>query len=157
MVDDLIELNKIMSKIHHVCQRYANPILAVLLTILNYQRLQCSMRAHLWMPHNLFLIRYVCTENRGVDVYTTEQPTNGVGYFKALINAQRIPRELRFYLPLLSGYLAEMGAADMDYRMLSHELELHTGGISAGNHEQYQSITIYFGTYDHEGVMLSSV
>jgi len=67
-------------------------------------------------------------------VFLSEQPTNGITYVYALANSKRLPASLRPYLPLFISYLTEMGAGHMDYRDLSHQLDLYTGGISASRH-----------------------
>ncbi len=60
-----------------------------------------------------------------------EQPTNGIGYLTAVVNARRLPLSLRPYLPLWASYWTQFGTRNRNFREFSHQLEL-TGELSAG-------------------------
>uniref|UniRef100_A0A224Z558 Presequence protease, mitochondrial n=1 Tax=Rhipicephalus zambeziensis TaxID=60191 RepID=A0A224Z558_9ACAR len=89
----------------------------------------------------------------GVKVQTTEQATNGVTYFRAVLNASHLPPELKRMLPLLCEVLTKMGTQDKDYRQFSQEVELKTGGLHTSVH-----ISPHPTEHGHfeQGVLLSS-
>eukprot|EP00127_Corallochytrium_limacisporum_P001314 Clim_evm4s51 gene=Clim_evmTU4s51 len=69
-----------------------------------------------------------------VKVNFVEAPTNAVGYFRAVLDASRVPEDLQVYLPLFSGMLTAMGTKETDYEKLSLIAEENTGGLSCGTH-----------------------
>ncbi|XP_037561015.1 presequence protease, mitochondrial-like [Dermacentor silvarum] len=70
----------------------------------------------------------------GVNVQTTEQATNGVTYFRAVLNASHLPPELKRMVPLLCEVVTKMGTQDKDYRQFLQEAELKTGGLHTSVH-----------------------
>lgn len=68
---------------------------------------------------------------RDVSVIVSEQPTNGILYFKGLIDVKGIPDELQQHLPIFCSVLTQLGAAGRDYRELAQTIKHHTGGLSA--------------------------
>lgn len=89
----------------------------------------------------------------GVKVQTTEQATNGVTYFRAVLNASHLPPELKRMVPLLCEVLTKMGTQDKDYRQFSQEVELKTGGLHTSVHISPHPTE--HGRFE-QGVLLSS-
>merc|ERR1719461_590789 len=60
-------------------------------------------------------------------------------YLRGMLDAHCLPEELRPYLPLYTSCLASMGAGDLDYRQLAHQLKLSTGdiGVSASTYNNW--------------------
>ena len=67
-------------------------------------------------------------------VQYSEQPTNEVAYIKMMSFLDAVPEEMKIYVPLFTNVITKMGAGIMDYKELSHQAELHTGGLNAGTH-----------------------
>ncbi|KAL6068398.1 putative Zn-dependent peptidase, insulinase-like [Balamuthia mandrillaris] len=69
--------------------------------------------------------------SRGMEVplLAVPQPTNGLTYFRALLDIHSLPKELTPYVPLFASVFTEMGAGKMDYRQFAQEIETYTGGI----------------------------
>ena len=87
------------------------------------------------------------------DGYISTQPTNGVAFMRALFDTKDVQSD-RFY-PLFLGLLTSMGAGNKyDFRQLETIIDLHTGGLGAGNHlsEGTKSLT----DFASEGLLLSS-
>lgn len=89
----------------------------------------------------------------GVKAQTTEQATNGVTYFRAVLNASHLPPELKRMLPLLCEVLTKMGTQDKDYRQFLQEVELKTGGLHTSVHISPHPTE--HGRFE-QGVLLSS-
>lgn len=89
----------------------------------------------------------------GVNVQTTEQATNGVTYFRAVLNASHLPPDLKRMVPLLCEVLTKMGTQDKDYRQFSQEVELKTGGLHTSVHLSPHPTE--HGRFE-QGVLLSS-
>ncbi|CAG0884626.1 unnamed protein product [Darwinula stevensoni] len=70
----------------------------------------------------------------GVPVQFCCQPTNGVTYFRAVINTRHLSPEELHLLPLFCEVVTKMGAGTWDYKQLDHEIELNTGGLSVCPH-----------------------
>ncbi|KAK6166270.1 hypothetical protein SNE40_023007 [Patella caerulea] len=66
----------------------------------------------------------------GVPVLCSIQPTNEVTYIRMICNINNIPSHLIPYVTLFSSILTQMGAGDYDYKRLSQEIELYTGGLA---------------------------
>ncbi|XP_037077818.1 presequence protease, mitochondrial-like [Pollicipes pollicipes] len=67
----------------------------------------------------------------GVPVQLSEQPTNGVTYFRCVIDTSTVPPYFRPLLPLFSQLLTRMGTQRLDYRQQDQQEQLWTGGLSA--------------------------
>lgn len=89
----------------------------------------------------------------GVNVQTTEQATNGVTYFRAVLNASHLPPQLKRMLPLLCEVATKMGTQDKDYRQFSQQVELKTGGLHTSVHISPHPTEL--GRFE-QGVLLSS-
>eukprot|EP00042_Codosiga_hollandica_P049515 m.576397 g.576397 ORF g.576397 m.576397 type:complete len:1026 (-) comp57899_c0_seq4:23-3100(-) len=63
-------------------------------------------------------------------LYKFDQPTNGVSYFRAIINMNSIPDHLLPYVPLFCSVVTELGAGNLDHKELSQAIRLTTGGLS---------------------------
>ncbi|XP_064457930.1 presequence protease, mitochondrial-like isoform X1 [Ornithodoros turicata] len=86
-------------------------------------------------------------------VQSTVQPTNGVTYFRIVLNASHLPPEMKRMLPLFCEVATKMSTLDKDYRTLSQEAELKTGGLNASVHLVDHPLTP--NTFE-QGVLLSS-
>lgn len=88
----------------------------------------------------------------GVPVQVCPQPTNGVAYFSAVLDAQHVPPSLQPLLPLLCTVLTRMGAGDLDFRAFDQRAELTTGSLNVSPHLQQHT-----DNYNVEkGIVLSS-
>lgn len=66
-----------------------------------------------------------------IPVQLSAQPTNGIVYFRGVLDCHRIlPEELKPTLPLFCSVLTRMGAGNLDYRQMAQRMELKTGGLS---------------------------
>ncbi|KAK3104887.1 hypothetical protein FSP39_012452 [Pinctada imbricata] len=89
----------------------------------------------------------------GVQVQSSEQPTNEVTYIRMISDLSGLTPDLQSYVPLFTEVITEMGAGSMDYRQLSQEAELHTGGLDADTHV----VTMYDNNdLVQQGVVFSS-
>jgi Zn-dependent M16 (insulinase) family peptidase len=59
------------------------------------------------------------------------QPTNGCVYYRAVTNLSSLSLDLYPFLALYTSFLSEMGTKSLNYRDLSHKLDLFTGGLGA--------------------------
>jgi Zn-dependent M16 (insulinase) family peptidase len=71
-----------------------------------------------------------------VPVQVAVQPTNGVSYFRALLDTSAVPADLQPLLPVFASVLTKLGAAHLDFRALDTAAELRTGGLAASMHVQ---------------------
>lgn len=71
------------------------------------------------------------TEFDGIPVQYSAQPTNEVTYIKMVSFLDQVPEEMKLYVPLFTNVITKMGAGIYDYKELSHQIELHTGGLNA--------------------------
>uniref|UniRef100_A0A6B2KXD1 Presequence protease, mitochondrial n=1 Tax=Arcella intermedia TaxID=1963864 RepID=A0A6B2KXD1_9EUKA len=62
------------------------------------------------------------------------QPTNGLTYFRALIDLQDLPPHLLPFVPLFTQIWTNIGSKDMDYRQISQNIEKYAGSFSASNY-----------------------
>jgi len=94
----------------------------------------------------------VYPESDRCEVMWLPQPTNGIVYISLLSSLHRLPAELRPVYPLFRSVFTEMGTRSMDYRELSHRLDLVTGGLSASAmvHSGYNDLSSH-----HEPVVFS--
>ncbi|KAF2361248.1 Peptidase M16C associated [Trinorchestia longiramus] len=72
----------------------------------------------------------------GVPVQASPQSTNGITYFRAVLDVQTLPPDLVPYVPLLCSVLTNMGAGGLDFREFDQQVELTTGGLSVSPHLQ---------------------
>lgn len=82
-----------------------------------------------------------------------EQPTNGIVYFYAILNAAQLTDDLKLHLPLFCNIISKMGAGNRNYKQFDQEVELKTGGLNAQIHlvensKDYRSF--------EQGILLSS-
>ena len=72
------------------------------------------------------------TAQKQIDLYSLEQPTNGIGYVRGLVDLTTdVPESLLRYLPIYTQIFGEMGAGSLSYADLSHDIQMYTGGIAA--------------------------
>ncbi|XP_015602096.1 presequence protease, mitochondrial [Cephus cinctus] len=81
------------------------------------------------------------------------QPTNGVCYYRAIVNTRDISLELKDLVPLFNSIVTKMGTKNYDYRSFDRIIHLKTGGLSLSNHvaEDKNNVLRY-----EEGVFLHS-
>ncbi|KAI0212017.1 Presequence protease, mitochondrial [Lamellibrachia satsuma] len=70
----------------------------------------------------------------GVPVQLCVQPTNRVTYFRAISDMGSLPPHLEPYVPLFCNVVTRMGARSMDYKDLSEQIDLTTGGLGVSTH-----------------------
>lgn len=88
-----------------------------------------------------------------VPVQLTVQPTNGVCYYRGIINTRDLPSKLKDVIPLFNIIAAKMGTQNYDYRTFDQMIQLKTGGLSLNSHivENKNSVLKY-----EEGIFLQS-
>lgn len=72
--------------------------------------------------------------SNGTSVQLCIQPTNGVTYFRAISNIASLPQHLKPYVPLFCGVATKLGAGSRNYKDLSEEIDLKTGGLGVSAH-----------------------
>jgi presequence protease len=77
-------------------------------------------------------IRFDRQDKGSVPLFLFDQPTNGIGYFSAGLQADDIPEDLRSYVSLLTSVLTHIGAAGYGYEEMAERISASTGGIRAG-------------------------
>lgn len=89
----------------------------------------------------------------GVPVQVSIQPTNGISYYRGILNTAELPEELKELIPVFNDVIARMGTKSHDYRSFDRLCNLKTGGLSFGTHvvEKKDSILAY-----EEGIFISS-
>ncbi|XP_011641097.1 presequence protease, mitochondrial [Pogonomyrmex barbatus] len=89
----------------------------------------------------------------GVPLQLSVQPTNGISYYRGILNTQALPNELKQLLPLFNYVIAKMGTQNYDYRSFDQMMQLKTGGLNFMNHiaEHKESELKY-----EEGIFISS-
>ncbi|KAL8565467.1 hypothetical protein ACOMHN_049444 [Nucella lapillus] len=65
----------------------------------------------------------------GVIVQHSKQPTNGVTYLSLVAGLPELPPHLLPLVPLFSSVITSIGAGGQDYRWMSQQQELYTGGM----------------------------
>ncbi|XP_014215981.1 presequence protease, mitochondrial [Copidosoma floridanum] len=76
----------------------------------------------------------VDTQVCNVPVQVAVQPTNGVCYYRGLINTQHLSPDLKNVLPIFNDVVTKMGTQRYDYRDWDKLMQLKTGGLSFSNH-----------------------
>lgn len=92
-------------------------------------------------------------EVSGVPLQLSVQPTNGISYYRGILNTQPLPTELKQLIPLFNYVIAKMGTQNYDYRSFDQMIQLKTGGLNFMNHvaEQKESELKY-----EEGILIDS-
>jgi Zn-dependent M16 (insulinase) family peptidase len=67
----------------------------------------------------------------GISLRWFDQPTNGIGYFLAHLDAENLPEDLRPFVPLFCAALTHMGAAGHTWQEMAERIAAATGGIRA--------------------------
>ncbi|XP_015189441.1 PREDICTED: presequence protease, mitochondrial [Polistes dominula] len=89
----------------------------------------------------------------GVPLQVTVQPTNGISYYRGIINTQRLPQELKDLLPLFTSIIDKMATNNYDYRSFDQMIQLKTGGLNFDTHvAQHKSNVMQY----EEGIMIES-
>ncbi|KAL2889344.1 Mitochondrial presequence protease [Ceratocystis lukuohia] len=70
----------------------------------------------------------------GVPTQWREAPTNGITYFRAIMEVNNLPEELRKLLPLLIECMGRLGTHELSTEQFEDLIKLKTGGISLGYH-----------------------
>lgn len=89
----------------------------------------------------------------GVPLQLSVQPTNGISYYRGILNTQALPSELKQLMPLFNYVIAKMGTQNYDYRSFDQMMQLKTGGLNFMNHiaEDKRSALSY-----EEGILVES-
>ncbi|XP_020291633.1 presequence protease, mitochondrial [Pseudomyrmex gracilis] len=70
----------------------------------------------------------------GVPLQLSIQPTNGISYYRGILNTKALPTELKQLMPLFNYVVAKMGTQNYDYRSFDQLMRLKTGGLHFANH-----------------------
>ncbi|KAJ8679403.1 hypothetical protein QAD02_015190 [Eretmocerus hayati] len=99
--------------------------------------------------------RYVLeeTEVLSVPLQIAVQPTNGVCYYRGVLNTQKLSKDLKSLLPIFNDVVDQMGTKKHDYRSWDQLVQLKTGGLHFSNHVAVRKDDLH--KYE-EGVILSS-
>lgn len=87
-------------------------------------------------------------EIEGIKVLHHDLFTNGIAYIELIFRANDIPMELIPYLGVLKTLLGYMDTKKHSYTKLSNEINIHTGGISAGT-------SLYTDANDNDKYMIT--
>lgn len=92
-------------------------------------------------------------EVSSVPVQVALQPTNGVCYYRGILNTRELANDLKSLLPVFNDVVVKMGTENYDYRSWDRVVQLKTGGLRFCNHvvERKDDPNSY-----EEGIMLSS-
>ncbi|KAK7862667.1 hypothetical protein R5R35_009240 [Gryllus longicercus] len=71
---------------------------------------------------------------KSVPLQCSAQPTNGIVYFRGILNASHLNAEQKSLLPLFANVVAKMGTKKHSYREMDQRINLSTGGISFTPH-----------------------
>ncbi|KAK2579791.1 hypothetical protein KPH14_012183 [Odynerus spinipes] len=89
----------------------------------------------------------------GVPLQVSVQPTNGICYYRGILNTQKLPHELKNLLPLFNNIVSKMGTQYYDYRNFDQMIQLKTGGLNFVNHVvEHKSNTMHY----EEGILIES-
>ncbi|EFA76511.1 peptidase M16 family protein [Heterostelium album PN500] len=64
------------------------------------------------------------------DLRLFDFPTNGITYFRSMIDISTLPEDLKMYVPLFCSLFESMGAAELDHKQLDTEINLYTGRMN---------------------------
>ncbi|XP_066596308.1 presequence protease, mitochondrial-like [Prorops nasuta] len=80
--------------------------------------------------------RYELTDTcvSGVPVQLSVQPTNGICYYRGILDTKHLSSDSKKLLPIFNSVLAKMGTKNYDYRSFDQLIESKTGGLSICNH-----------------------
>lgn len=99
--------------------------------------------------------RYNLVDVKVVDVplQIATEPTNGVCYYRGILNTQDLAPELKSLLPLFNNIISKMGTNNYDYRNFDQLIQLKTGGLNFMNHivEHKNDLLEY-----EEGILIES-
>jgi Zn-dependent M16 (insulinase) family peptidase len=70
----------------------------------------------------------------GIPLQLCPQPTNGVTYYRAISSITSLDDDLKPYVPLFCYIITKIGAGNLDYKQMSQEIELRTGGLGLSAH-----------------------
>lgn len=70
----------------------------------------------------------------GIPVQSTAQPTNGLVYFRGILNISALTSQQKVLLPLFATTVTKMGTKKSSFRELDQKINLKTGGISFAPH-----------------------
>ncbi|XP_017789683.1 PREDICTED: presequence protease, mitochondrial [Habropoda laboriosa] len=88
-----------------------------------------------------------------VPLQIATEPTNGVCYYRGILNTQGLALELKTLLPLFNNIISKMGTKNYDYRNFDQMIRLKTGGLNFMNHivEHKNNLLQY-----EEGILIES-
>ncbi|CAG2054758.1 unnamed protein product [Timema podura] len=81
------------------------------------------------------------------------QPTNGVTYFRGILNTSKLDEDLKKLLPLFSQVVTKMGTKKHNYREVDQLAQLKTGGLNFSSHVVEDTSDL--GAYE-EGIIFST-
>ncbi|XP_034946159.1 presequence protease, mitochondrial [Chelonus insularis] len=88
-----------------------------------------------------------------VPIQISIQPTNGVSYYRGILNTCDLSDDLKLLVPIFNNVISKMGTNSHDYRSFDRLCQLKTGGLHFSSHiaEKIDSLTSY-----EEGILISS-
>lgn len=81
-------------------------------------------------------IEHVATKKTSISeipLFLNSQPTNGIVYFRSILDIDDLPQELLPYVPLFCMCLTRIGTSSQDYKKLAQTIEMNTGSFYASN------------------------
>ncbi|XP_021932698.1 presequence protease, mitochondrial [Zootermopsis nevadensis] len=88
-----------------------------------------------------------------VPIQVCVQPTNGMTYFRGILNTSELSSELKMLVPLFCEIATKMGTQRHTYQELHQLAQLKTGGLTVTNH--IADDTMEMNSYE-EGILFSS-
>ena len=92
------------------------------------------------------ITKWISTSHHGVPCYWFDQETNGITYFRLVFSTDRVPQDLRQWIPIFSSCMGFLATRTLDFESLSRQLESTVGelsfspfiGTSIGNVHKYE-------------------
>lgn len=88
-----------------------------------------------------------------IPIQVCVQPTNGMTYFRGIVNIKELSSELKILVPLFCQIATKMGTQRHSYRELDQLVQLKTGGVSLSNHIADDTMETF--SYE-EGILFAS-
>lgn len=89
--------------------------------------LPCLKLENVVRPPEPYMLNETKIQNTNVNIVTID--TNGVTYFKGVLNAQDLTDEAKLLIPILAEVMDQMGTKKYDYRSLDKYIQSKTSGV----------------------------
>ncbi|XP_063985338.1 presequence protease, mitochondrial [Diachasmimorpha longicaudata] len=70
----------------------------------------------------------------GVPLQVSIQPTNGILYYRGILDTKHLSSELKEFVPIFNDVVAKMGTQEHDYRTFDRLCSLKSGGLGFSTH-----------------------